>query len=507
MSSVFWLNMIFLIHDQKLIKFFLLLLPFFFTRGTVVGDEEKIYLFVLEFINQENNLIQYLKSATGVCDLYDKCNYDYLGHHLFWFFYQIIFLEISNYFYFLLSFLPIRVYHELFLSLISTSFVILSIYILSVKFKKIKNSFIYIFIFFFGSYGIGFVNGGFIECFIIFLIALKIFFTIEKKYFFLIAIIDSLLIFSKIYFLFFVIAYLFLYKLKFNELIRYFSYFFVLSIILFSFKLITPIDYSSYYQEGLDLDFSNIVERIFFFLLSPSVGLLMTIPFIMFAFFNLNQNNLIRFLIFLFYCLFFSLYGDLAFWGGAGIGGSRYIFPILIIFIEEFIEYMQKINSKIQAIFIIALFIMFLPNINYKNTNFLLVPEQTGTLVVKEVKNYPLNDFAYSPLYFSFKIFYEQNFQKDSNEIVIKFNDENFLIKKYNITPDTVISKLVYVSDKSLFFKSSRFYQYEHLANLLNKLSDYKLHFKFFSFLVFGLFIFLYINLIYLCLFFHNNKN
>ena len=94
-----------MIQNQNIIKFFLLSLALFFTRGTIVGDEEKIYLFANEFLNSNKNLFDYLKSVSGSCDLYDKCNYNYLGHHLFWFFYHVFVLKILAILRFLLHFL------------------------------------------------------------------------------------------------------------------------------------------------------------------------------------------------------------------------------------------------------------------------------------------------------------------------------------------------------------------------------------------------------------------
>ena len=61
-----------MMKNQNLIKFFLLFLAFFFTRGTIVGDEEKIYLFANEYLISEKNLINYLKSASGKCELYEN---------------------------------------------------------------------------------------------------------------------------------------------------------------------------------------------------------------------------------------------------------------------------------------------------------------------------------------------------------------------------------------------------------------------------------------------------
>ena len=162
--------------NENISKFILIFLLFFFTRGTIVGDESKIYFFIIEFLDSKKNIFEYLNSVSGPCNLYDKCNYNYLGHHLFWFFYNLIILKVFN-FLNIFNFidLNLRIFHEFILSITSTLLIILSILILIKSFNRFKNNWIYIYSFFVGSYGIGFINGGFSECIIIFLISLKIY--------------------------------------------------------------------------------------------------------------------------------------------------------------------------------------------------------------------------------------------------------------------------------------------------------------------------------------------
>ena len=62
--------------NENTYKYVLIFILFFFTRGTVVGDESKVYLFAIDFINSKKSLIEYLNSVSGSCDLYDKCNYN-----------------------------------------------------------------------------------------------------------------------------------------------------------------------------------------------------------------------------------------------------------------------------------------------------------------------------------------------------------------------------------------------------------------------------------------------
>lgn len=161
-------------------KFAFLFILLFFCKGTITGDEEKVFLFTIEFLDQKLNFIEYLKSRNGDCHLYDKCKYNYLGHHLFWFVYQIFFIKIINLFFFILpqisDYVSQRIFQEILLSAISSLLIIGSILILEKAFKKYyQNCWIYISLIFLGSYGVGFVNGGFTECIAIFIISVKIY--------------------------------------------------------------------------------------------------------------------------------------------------------------------------------------------------------------------------------------------------------------------------------------------------------------------------------------------
>ena len=482
--------------NQNLHKFILIFILFFFTRGTVVGDESKIYFFIIDFFESKKNIIEYLNTVNGPCDLYDKCNYNYLGHHLYWFFYNTIILKLFSYLNFF-NFLNIDllILHELILSLSSTFLIILSLIILIKSFNE--NNWIYVYSFFVGSYGIGFINGGFSECIIIFLVSSKIYIKNHnfKNKEFLLSFIDLYIIFLKPYFLIFIFFYNLTYKFTKKQLYNYLLSLIIFGIIFFITKFSVKIDYVNYYSEGLDIDIKRILERTFFFFLSPSVGIFLTCPFLIISFFYLKKNKLIKLSLITFYALFFSFYGDLAFWGGAGIGGSRYIFPILLIFLEDYLFFLNKIKVKIRITFLIICFISFLPSLDYKNTNFALVPEQTGEIIIKNVADYPLNDFNLNPIYFSWKIF----FQKDllsRKEIGFTISEKKFLINNYEITPDTFISKLTHLTNKD--FVKSKFYISHHTdkKDIVSYMSKYLIFFQILRFLIFFIYTSLFIYVI-----------
>jgi hypothetical protein len=480
-------------------KFLFLFIILFFCKGTITGDEEKVFLFSTEFLNQKLSLIEYLKSSTGNCTLYDKCNYNYLGHHLSWFIYQIFFIKIVNFFFFITphisDYVSQRIFQEFLLSTISSLLIIGSILILEKALRKYyQNCWIYISLIFLGSYGIGFINGGFTECIAIFIISLKIYFVEikNKNKSIYLAFLDGLLIFLKPYFALFTIIFIKSYQFKKNDYKNYLIILFSLFLLFFYLKNLLPINYLNYYQKGLDLNAEKTLIRIYYFFLSPSVGIIFGAPFLIISMIKLRKENLFKLIIIIFYAIFFSLYGNLSFWGGAGIGGSRYIFPILIIFSKEFIEVMKVLNNKLRIFISILLFLGFLPNLDFKNTNFILVPEQTGTLIIKHISDYPLDSFALHPAYFSWKIFIQLNIiKKESINIIV--NKEIFLVRSKNIMPDTFVSKMEYVFNEEKFNKSNQYYKHGSKAEYLNKHKDYKGVLNFFKMFIFGIYILLFI--------------
>jgi hypothetical protein len=473
-------------------KFAFLFILLFFCKGTITGDEEKVFLFAIEFLNQKLNFIEYLKSRNGDCHLYDKCKYNYLGHHLFWFVYQIFFIKIINLFFFILpqisDYVSQRIFQEILLSAISSLLIIGSILILEKAFNKYyQNCWIYISLIFLGSYGVGFVNGGFTECIAIFIISVKIYLSEvqNKKKTIYIAFLDGLLIFIKPYFALFVIIFLKNYQFKKNDYKIYFIILFFLILFFIYLKNLVPINYLNYYQKGLDINMERVLSNIYFFFFSPSVGIVFGAPFLIISIIKLKKKKIFKLIIVIFYAIFFSLYGNLSFWGGAGISGSRYIFPILIIFSKEFIEVMKTLNDKLRILTSIFLFLAFLPNLDYKNTNFILVPEQTGTLIIRNINDYPLNSFAIHPIYFSWKIFLQENIIKKEN-IKITINNEIFSIKSKNIMPDTFISKMEHVLDEQKFNKSDQYYKYASKIKYIDKFKENKKLINFFKIFIFS---------------------
>lgn len=455
-----------LIKNNILIAILILLL-FAFSRGTVLGDQEKILSFVNYYKSIDISLYDFIFKSNGTCELYDKCNFNYLHHHLIWFFYLLILVNLSG---FIELILGINLYNfekELLVSLFDTLLFSLSFFFLIIKLNKFYSfyiSFVTAGFIFFGSYGVNFINGGFSEILLIFLLVLKISNNQNSQFKPLtIAIIDILLIFIKLYSFIFVLLYLPLhFKKKKSYYLSYIKTFFPLLLLFITIKLNLPSDLKNYYQEGIDIDLIGILERVFNFYFSFSVGIWITFPIIILLLMKPSKIILYKFFIIFSLSLVFSLYENLAFWGGAGISGSRYIFPFLIIFADDIAKRISFI--KIKYFFIISIFLYF-PSINYKNTNILIVPETTGNMIISKVSDFPHYQFSLNPISLGWSSLIKQEFVKNNE---IKININNKVYKVDNIVPDTLISKINFIlSDKYSSHKITS--RYENKVRLYKK--------------------------------------
>ena len=444
---------------NNLIKITFVILLFTFTRGTVVGDQEKILSFVNFYMANNFSITDFFFKNSGTCDLYDKCNFNYLNHHFIWFFYLLFLNNIINVIELLLNVNFYNFEKDYIISLFDTSVFILSfIFIFKYlrKFHCSQKSFISVGFVFFASYGINFINGGFAELLLLFLIALKIQLKpINTKQIFIVSLIDIFLVSIKLYSIFFILLYLplhFYNKKKFYY--RYFLFFGFFFFCLFLIKINLPSNLLNYYQEGINIDLLGIIDRLISFYFSFTVGLLITFPIIFLLIFNLNKILAYKFIIIISLSLIFCLYKDLAFWGGAGIAGSRYIFPFLLIFIPDIVQIIR--GNKIKVLFVFFV-LLYTPTIYFKNTNILIVPETTGKNIINKVRDFPHYNFLLNPITVGWKSYYFQNILSNK-DFFINVNNNKFKIE--HIMPDTVISKINFTLNRDLTLYAEN-YRYE----------------------------------------------
>ena len=91
------------------------------------------------------------------------------------------------------------------------------------------------------------------------------------------------------------------YNFKKTQIYKYLISFAIFGLIFFLIKFSVKIDYIDYYNEGLDVNIIRILERTFFFFFSPSVGIILTCPFLIVSIVYLKNNKLIKIIIILFY--------------------------------------------------------------------------------------------------------------------------------------------------------------------------------------------------------------
>ena len=381
--------------------FFLLVLTHF--SGTVTGDEEKVYNFIDSFIRSESNFIIWLNNPIDNCEIWNKCHSAFLKHNLGWFFFNLIFYKISEIIFFFKDFINERVLIELSLSFFNTSLFFLSFFILykifSQKFTK-SLTLAGIILLIYGSYLNNLSSGGYIETIILFLLSLRLTFlykkNLETQDYVFIAIIDSFLISLRFFYfwvalIFLIINFNFIKKNKF-KIMCYFLCLLPIILIFYNIQNIIPtyaylntnelntLNLIDYYFIKIQRSFcvDNIFdliliysERVFRSFFSLSVGILFIFPLFIFALFSNNKKIIIAklFILIGFICAF-SL--EQNFYLPAGISGHRGLAPLIVIFLPEIIEFLEKIYKSKSHKYYITLFILFIllftPSLYYRST-------------------------------------------------------------------------------------------------------------------------------------------
>ncbi len=493
--------------------FFLLVLSHF--SGTVTGDEEKVYNFIDSFIRSESNLIIWLNNPIENCQIWNKCHSAFLKHNLGWFFFNLVFYKISEIIFFFKDFINERVLIELSLSFFNTSLFFLSFFILyktlSQRFTK-SLTLAGIILLIYGSYLNNLSSGGYIETVILFLLSLRMIFlykkNLETRDYIFIAIIDSFLI--SLRFFYFWVALIFLIinisSIKKNKfkIMNYFLFLFPIIFIFYSIQNIIPtyaylntnelntLNLIDYYfikiQRSFCVDnaFDLILiysERVFRSFFSLSVGIFFIFPIFVFALFSNNKKIIIAklFILLGFVCAF-SL--EQNFYLPAGISGHRGLAPLLIIFLPEIIEFLEKISKSNNQKSYITLFIFFIllftPSLYYRSTlahytvftkSFMKENKilNTRSVLVTE-KNIPKcykpesfihNNLTMNPGFLGWKILISKELKKKNTKIPSNFGEKIISLKDF--PPQTLIHR-------SKYLIRNDFYNYEN--NILKKITQ-----------------------------------
>ena len=246
-----------------------------------------------------------------------------------------------------------------------------------------------------------------------------------------------------------------------RKIIKLFVYNFIISIIsLVIFKLKSDLisqegefNFDSWYKPNFEI--FSIIENIFLIFLSPSIGLVVTAPLILFSiFFSIKKfETKIKFLSLL------SLVGVLSlfyFWHGNGSSGSRYLYPILILFYNEFENLFLKFSkNKLFKYFVFVIFLSFFQSLNYHSPVLLFsytdskvysdykVLSEKYVNIIPEKDRFPKYNFKYSPQYFGWNMEIKKIINEEN--IILNIRGEEKIIELNRIIPNTLISRLYHI--------------------------------------------------------------
>ena len=230
----------------------------------------------------------------------------------------------------------------------------------------------------------------------------------------------------------------------------------------------------------LDL-FFTFGSRIFNSFFSLSVGLFSIFPIIIFTLFADNKKILIgKYIILIGFICAFSL--EQNFYLPAGISGHRGLAPLLIIFLPEILEFINKLNKnknhKIYLVFFMFLILLFTPSLYYRSTlahytiftkSFMKENEliNTKTVLVTEKsipkcykpENFIHNNIRMHPGILGWTILIAKQLKIENINIPSKLGEKTISLKDF--PPQTLIHRSEYLI-------TNNFYNYEN--NILKKL-------------------------------------
>ena len=527
--------------SSKIIKFFVITFLFFLLvlthfSGTVTGDEEKVYNFIDSFLRSKNGFIAWLNDPIQNCEIWNKCHSAFLKHNFGWFFFNLLFYKVSELLFFFRDFINDRVLVELSLSFLNTSLFFLSFFLLFKKFsQKYSANFCIaaIILLIYGTYLNNLSSGGYIETIILFLLSIRLIYlyeeNLETKDYIIIAIIDGLLICLRFFYFWVVIIFLLInlkfLKIKSSKTIYYFIFLTSILTVFYGLQNIIPtyaylntselntLNLTDYYFIKIQRSFcvDNLLdlflvysERVFYSLFSLSVGLFFIFPIFILTFFANNKKILIaKYIILIGFICAFSL--EQNFYLPAGISGHRGLAPLLIIFLPEIIEFLEKISkSKKRSNYLIIfgfIILLFTPSLYYRstlahytiftksfmksneliNTNSVLVTEEKVPKCYKP-ENFTHNSIFMHPGILGWKVLLSKEQKIEYINIPSKLGVKKIILKDF--PPQTLIHR-------SKYLITNAFYNYED--NILKKIISKKPIVKDFINLIyyFNLFLFL----------------
>ena len=375
----------FSLNKKTYIFFFFIIYLIIFSRGSISGDYEKIFIISQKFLNSDLSIFNFLENYKTATNLIFPNEPTFLKHNFFFF---LIDVTIIKFFDLIPQFPGSKFFLEYLIALLPGILFTSSILLIYNSYKNKFNSnflIVSIIFFWFGTYLINFFSSSaFAESYTFFLLSLRIFLIEKNKGKLIIPVIDALLIQIRITCWVLVPFFLYTYfkdkKLNFKNIFEY--TFIFLGLILIFYFLLRPIDLDNYYLEKILASFctDNILlimkiyfERLIQTFFSFSLGIIFIFPTLIFIIYSLYKNFKINDLIKIFSLITLVLLFALEeYWFlPAGISGNRGIAPFLIFLFPNFIHGFKDIFQKFPKTSIGVVFlclILFLPSIYFRTT-------------------------------------------------------------------------------------------------------------------------------------------
>jgi hypothetical protein len=469
----------------------------FFFRGRLGSDDIEVYNFVINFINSDLSIKDFLSTENN-CQSFDCAIQNYsigtFDNRALWILQTYIITKVVFFFDLIFNFGTIKIFISKYfsgflLSLYSfLSFFFVYNFLLQKRSKAL--SLFLCFIIFFGTGLISFFTGSYIESLILLLFVLRIT-SIKGNYKILY---DLLILLLKPYYFIVIFFLRYIESRTVNSFLI--SLFLFLAVILFKTSLsflsdTGQIENFTNFQPNFNLGF--VLNNLFNFYFSFGSGVLFSYTIILpIIFFGKNKFTKIKLLSIFLFSLFLCLWEG--FHGFAP--GGRYILPLVVIFLDEiengfifFIKNKKNFYYGIIPPIILFFLIINLPVTEYRNTNLnsyisdAVKNKKTGNFIIINesnyiIKNVPLNNISYNHIIFANKILLCKIL---GNEFCFV---AGYNIKSRSIYPMTGLSRLLYIKNKKV---NSYTIKSDNISNGLYSfcLTLYLLLVTFFIFIIF----------------------
>ena len=424
--------------------------------GYMGGDEGAIYTYTNLYFDENNpSLLKFLFAS--------RVHNEYLQHHLFWFFIQVLVGYIISAF---LNLSVIIVADEFRNWMFAFPFAMLALFSTVVSYRVLRRlgkspplAQLCVGVFFFGGSAIGLLTGGLIECYILWAVSIRMLLLTpapnRKVQGHLLTLLDFTLIAAKPYALIFLIATLpgTWSKLREKDRWHYLLGIFLLCTLFFIIKSLVPVaEYDEFWtlwnrNIAADISFELLLKHLGLATFSFSFGLVWTTPLILLFGMprNMVRSELLQKLFGIFALeLVFCLY---PFWHGAsGMPGQRYVLPFLVALLPEMCIGLQELirRTRMTLVGLLVVIALFLPAIDFRNSLADLYASKSSAgipYVEFGYSNFPMFDLSFHPGVFAWRVVIDKMTQK---ELIPASTSVGPILEIASIFPMTGVSRFIF---------------------------------------------------------------